>query len=76
MKYQEPKTCASCRFFLPFDPSIPEDDGYCRRHAPRAVPMARGDMARMGVNGDDMVALWPVVSPEADDWCGEHKENE
>jgi len=57
--------CCHCRFF----DELNEDQGHCRRHAPRALPMAivaNNDGKRAG-----SVACYPIVFPH--DWCGEYE---
>jgi len=55
----KPCRCDSCRFYDPFNEG--DDNGHCRRHAPRA--------AVWGVQESTMVsAEWPIVIDK--DWCG------
>jgi ATP-dependent Clp protease ATP-binding subunit ClpA len=61
----EKPACETCRFW---DPTF-EDEGQCRRHAPRAVQWGqnRGEDEDAG----DTFALWPTVP--ASMWCGEYE---
>lgn len=59
--------CASCAFFGRLEGA--EDEGTCRRWAPRPVTIARDGLPN---DPADLVAAWPTVLDS--DWCGEHQE--
>jgi len=52
--------CMNCRFYDPFDDG--DNDGYCRRHAPRGTVVEEEEAPMVR-------AEWPVV--RGSDWCGE-----
>lgn len=71
MEMQNTGTCRSCRFFEDWGRDDAIFEGQCRRNAPMAKLMLRPEMTATNFDGEDLVAVWPMVSDS--DWCGEHQ---
>ena len=64
----EVMVCGSCRFFN----AIRDEEGQCRRHAPRPIPWeVLFACARLATDADEpqTESAFPTVS--IDEWCGE-----
>ena len=61
------QTCLNCRFW---DAWALSEVGYCRRYAPKPIPVAILQADDGNANSEPM---WPITA--ADEWCGEFEED-
>jgi hypothetical protein len=57
--------CRSCRWW---DGWPGDDAGFCRRHAPKPLPLI---IVQDEAGDDHAEAIWPITTH--DDWCGEYQ---
>ena len=61
------QTCLNCRFW---DAWPDAQVGYCRRYAPKPLPL----VLVLDDDGSDRAeAMWPIT--DADEWCGEFEKD-